>query len=107
MFGVQSHQTVIYPSLLTIILIIYFPHLNCIITFSGLTKMQYVIRQFSQQIGKAIHLRQTEGGEHMRELLTEAKKKQWTNIIVDLTASQTSLLLKMVIYFTTSATFVL
>lgn len=63
----------------------------------GLAKMQYVIRHFSQQMGKAIHLRQTDGGENMRELLTEAKRKHWTNIIVDLTAPQTSLLLKMVI----------
>ncbi|VDI72337.1 glutamate receptor, ionotropic, invertebrate [Mytilus galloprovincialis] len=62
---------------------------------SGLTKMQVIIQDISKESGKAIHLRQVSSNTNMRELLMEAKRKQWTNILADLNASQTSLLLKM------------
>lgn len=58
--------------------------------------MQVIIQDISKESGKAIHLRQVSSNTNMRELLMEAKRKQWTNILADLNASQTSLLLKMV-----------
>lgn len=67
-----------------------------IVTFIGLTKMQYVIRKVSQQTEHTIHLRQVGTDKSLRTALIEAKRKQWTNIVVDLDAAKSSSLLKMV-----------
>lgn len=65
--------------------------------FTGLTKLQVVIRKMSQETGKVFHIRHATD-KNMREILMEAKRKQWTNIIADLSSKQTALLLKMVKY---------
>ena len=70
---------------------------NFVLYFTGLTKLQVVIREMSQETGKVFHIRHATG-KNMREILMEAKRKQWTNIIADLSSKQTALLLKMVKY---------
>lgn len=65
------------------------------VSVTGLVKMQTILRSVSQKPNKNVYIRQADR-TNMRQVLKEAKKKNWTNMIIDMNATGTALLLKIV-----------
>ncbi|XP_060072907.1 glutamate receptor ionotropic, kainate 2-like [Ylistrum balloti] len=83
----QAYQAVIEYYRMKELLIIYGEK-------EGLVKMQNILRSVSQEPSKNVYIRQADR-TNMRQVLKEAKKKNWTNMIVDMNATGTGLLLKI------------